>query len=410
MVIACGLSEKTLVTLSSVCWQDNIPLVASRSMGFLGYLRLQIKEHVVVESHPDNLVPDLRLDQPWPALTSWLDSQAQAMEDMSLKDHGHTPYPVIMHKALKVWREEHGGNFPANFREKKELKAKIQILGAMRKKEDGEEAYEENFEEAGRAVNTVASPTTIPAPVKEIIEDPEAENVSGESSSFWIMAHSLKEFVMKENRLPVSGVIPDMFSDSERFIQLQNIYRDKAAQDAEQVGRNVTQALESLGRSAETIQEPEVRRFCKESRNLRVQRGSSLSEEFSQPGRGDWCDPDMGSDRLYYLVLRAVDRYVTQYGGNPGLTEADIEVDVGRLKTIAGSMLSSMGHPNAPQGIDEHLHEVCRYGGAELHSVSSFLGGTAAQECIKILTGQFVPIHNTVLYNAVTSDICHFTV
>ena len=41
-----------------------------------------------------------------------------------------------------------------------------------------------------------------------------------------------------------------------------------------------------------------------------------------------------------------------------GLTEADIELDIGRLKTITTAMLSQMGLNTAPQGIDEHIHEV----------------------------------------------------
>ena len=92
-----------------------------------------------------------------------------------------------------------------------------------------------------------------------------------------------------------------------------------------------------------------------------------------------------------------------------GLTESDIEVDIGRLKTIAASMLSGLGLNNNPQvsinelktsklmitqGLDEHIHEVSRYGGACLHSVAAFLGGSAAQEGIKILTGTFsFPLH-----------------
>merc|ERR1712210_70203 len=121
--------------------------------------------------------------------------------------------------------------------------------------------------------------------------------------------------------------------------------------------------------------------------NLRVQRGSNILEEFNQPSNREWCDPDLGSDRLYYLALRAVDRYHDQWGADPGLTESDIEVDIGRLKTIAASLLSGLGLNSNPQGIDEHIHEVCRYGGACLHSVAAFLGGSAAQEGVKILTG-----------------------
>ena len=41
----------------------------------------------------------------------------------------------------------------------------------------------------------------------------------------------------------------------------------------------------------------------------------------------------------------------------------------------------------------------CRYGAAELHSVAAFMGGCAAQEVIKIVTRQFVPINNTYIYN-----------
>lgn len=328
---------------------------------------------------------------------------------MDLKDHGHTPYPVMMHSFLKEWREKHEGNIPANYKEKKVFKE--EMLKGMRKRENNPELYEdeENFEEAAKAVNTVLVKSTIPSNTQDIINDPSAENISASSANFWILAHALREFVVKENRLPVSGVIPDMFSDSERFIKLQNIYRDKAGQDAEIIQRKVHQVLESLGRSSETISETEIKRFCREARFLRIQRGSSLSDEFSSSNFNLNLD-DPESDALYYLVLRAVDRYMTQFGNNPGLTEADIELDIGRLKAITTSMLGQMGLNTAPQGIDEHIHEVCRYGGAELHSVAAFLGGAAAHECVKLLTGQFVPMDNLVLYNAVTSNVSSFKV
>ncbi len=34
--------------------------------------------------------------------------------------------------------------------------------------------------------------------------------------AFWLMASALKSFVEKEARLPVEGLVPDMFSDSDR--------------------------------------------------------------------------------------------------------------------------------------------------------------------------------------------------
>ena len=37
-------------------------------------------------------------------------------------------------------------------------------------------------------------------------------------------------------------------------------------------------------------QEAEVKRFCKDARNLKVQRGSEMGEEWSQGAEGAWSD------------------------------------------------------------------------------------------------------------------------
>ena len=43
----------------------------------------------------------------------------------------------------------------------------------------------------------------------------------------------------------------------------------------------------------------------------------------------------------------------------------------------------------------------CRYGACELHSVAAYMGGVGAQEVIKIITEQFVPLNNTYIYNGI---------
>ena len=55
------------------------------------------------------------------------------MPQMSLKDHGHTPYPVMLFAAMQNWRDEHGGALPGNYREKKALK---EILGKLNVEEN----------------------------------------------------------------------------------------------------------------------------------------------------------------------------------------------------------------------------------------------------------------------------------
>jgi len=406
LVIACGCSDKTLSLLSSKLEAPKIPLMVVRNSGFFGYIRLQMSEHVIVETHPDDRTQDLRLDEPWPELANWLEAEGKRMEDMDLKDHSHTPYPVIIYRQLQKWMEDKKLKPPFTFKEKKLFKE--EMMKGVRKNEINDNEYvdelEENFEEAGKAINTVLNKTTIPVSTQTIIEDSLAENINSSSSNFWILAHALREFVKREERLPVSGIVPDMISDSERFIKLQNIYKDKANQDADVIGRKVSQVLDSLGRGSDTITETEIRRFCKEARFLKVIRGSSLSKEFKSSNLSQYLEnPD--SDVLYYIVLRAVDQYMSQFDANPGLTEADIELDIGRLKTITSAMLTQIGLGSSVQGLAEHIHEICRYGGAELHSVAAFLGGVAAHEAIKLVTGQYVPLDNMAIYNAATSNV-----
>lgn len=47
--------------------------------------------------------------------------------------------------------------------------------------------------------------------------------------------------------------------------------------------------------------------------------------------------------------------------------------------------------------------EVSRAAGGELHNTSALLGGMAAQEMIKIITKQYVPIDNTCIFDGIES-------
>jgi len=48
-----------------------------------------------------------------------------------------------------------------------------------------------------------------------------------------------------------------------------------------------------------------------------------------------------------------------------------------------------------------HAQEIVRYGGIELHNISALIGGIAAQEAVKVITHQFVPLNNTYVYNGI---------
>ncbi|XP_058942089.2 NEDD8-activating enzyme E1 regulatory subunit-like [Pocillopora verrucosa] len=404
VVIATQLPEETLLKLGSLLWSRNIPLLVCRSYGFIGCMRIVLQEHCVVESHPDSTHPDLRLDRPFPGLVQYVD--ALDLNTMTKQEHGHTPYVVLLLKYLNKWKAEHEGRVPQNYKEKDMFKQTIR--GGILVNKDGIPEEEENFDEAIKAVNTALVPTRIPSEVSQIFADDSCCNFTESHSSFWILAKAVKEFVENEGTgaLPLRGSIPDMTADSKRYIELQNIYQEQARKDIAVVTQRVHRILLDVGKSTDSISDSEIRLFCKNAAFLRLIRGRSLAEE-SEPSlakanelAGYLEDPD--SDVVFYILLKAVDRFYSQYHRYPGNFEDQVEADVVKLKCCLGSLLQEWS-VNADVK-EEYVHEMCRYGASELHSVAAFIGGAAAQEIVKLVTRQFVPFDNTYIYNGITGS------
>ena len=58
--------------------------------------------------------------------------------------------------------------------------------------------------------------------------------------------------------------------------------------------------------------------------------------------------------------------------------------------------------------VDDLVHELVRCGAGELHAVAAVMAGMAAQEAIKLLTCQFVPLSGTLVYNAMAATTSVF--
>lgn len=153
-----------------------------------------------------------------------------------------------------------------------------------------------------------------------------------------------------------------------------------------------------------------MKRFCKESFNLRLIRtGSSLGQEFDgeSPHKTDigrLFEDNPESVAMYYFILRGVDRFFTDFNTIPGNLDDQVEPDIGKLKTCVSKIMAEYQMPSAVVCKDDYIHEVCRYGGAELHAMASIMGGCASQEVIKLVTSQYVPVNNLFLYNTMTSE------
>uniref|UniRef100_A0A8C8JAM2 NEDD8-activating enzyme E1 regulatory subunit n=1 Tax=Oncorhynchus tshawytscha TaxID=74940 RepID=A0A8C8JAM2_ONCTS len=383
LVIGVQLPESTCLRLGSVLWNANVPFLVCRTYGLVGYMRLVVKEHTVIESHPDNALEDLRLDQPFAELKSHI--QSYDLEGMGKKAHSTAPY-------------DHNFQLPKNYKEKEAFKQLIRQ--GILKNEKGTPEVEENFEEAIKNVNTALNPTKISSGVDDLFNGEQCNAITSQTPAFWVMTRAVREFVQNDGggNLPVRGSIPDMIADSEKFINLQNVYREKAMQDASVVSKHVESLLQSVGK------------VCKNAAFLRVVRCRSLAEEYSvETVNKDaiTCSMD-GADgeMVLYLMLRSVDRFYQQHSRYPGVYNYQVEEDISKLKLCVNSLLQEYGLNVSVK--DDYIHEFCRYGAAEPHTVASFLGGSAAQEAIKLITRQFVPFNNTFVYNAMSQTTATF--
>ncbi|XP_027557760.1 NEDD8-activating enzyme E1 regulatory subunit [Neopelma chrysocephalum] len=408
LVIATQLPESTLLRLAELLWNSNIPLLVCRTYGLVGYMRVVIKEHTVVESHPDNTLEDLRLDKPFPELTEHI--QSYDLDHMDKKDHSHTPWVVIVAKYLTKWFSEKSEQLPKSYKEKEAFRQLIRQ--GILKNENGTPEDEENFEEAIKNVNTALNTTEVPRGIQELFNDDCCVKLTEQSPSFWILVRALKEFVANEGQgsLPVRGTIPDMIADSSKFIKLQNVYREKAKKDIAAVGAHAAKLLQSLGKAPESISERELKLLCSNTAFLRVVRCRSLAEEYSLNtfNRDDIIshmdNPD--SEIVLYLMLRAVNRFYKQHGRYPGVYNYQVEDDIGKLKSCLTGFLQEHGLSVVVK--DDYVHEFCRYGAAEPHAVAAFMGGAAAQEVIKVITGQFVIFNNTFIYSGMSQTSATF--
>lgn len=114
IIIATNLPSTHLLPLANFCWQIpntinsskiSIPLLVVRSYGLIGSIRLQLREHNIIESKLENDPYDLRITKPFSELVQYCDS----FDINNVKDsfeHAHIPYILILFKAITDWRTE----------------------------------------------------------------------------------------------------------------------------------------------------------------------------------------------------------------------------------------------------------------------------------------------------------------
>ena len=397
LVIVSRLPEQHLATLAAALWERNIHLVVAKTNGFVGYIRLAIPEHTIVETHPGAIV-DLRLDSPWPELASLVDGLDLA--SMNDNQHTHVPYIVLLLHFLQLWRTQHGGQPPKTSDQKSSFKDMIR--GEMRN------ADEDNFDEAIANVWRACSTSSVPSQVQRTFDDPTCRQLTATSTDFWLLTRAVADFVADPEGgaglLPLPGVLPDMKADTTTYVSLQTLYRNKAKEDIACVKRHLIKHLTALGRPTDPIADDQIDSFCKHAAYIKVIRYRSLAEEAANRSTALIAQlGDEGSHAPWQLAYRAVEEIYSESGHYPGeAMDADLETSTAQVvdRALQGVMDVT---EDGREALRKASSELVRSGGGELHNIAALVGGVAAQECIKLVTKQYVPIDNTWIFDGVHS-------
>ncbi len=411
MVLADGVREAELRKLADYLWPKHIPLVITRSYGFIGFLRLVLPEHGIIESHPAE-VPDLRLQEPWKELEEHmnsvdLDIKAER-EAEKVSQHSHIPWLVLLFRFYRQYKKENGG---AECPQKQF--AKYLLEQRVTNSITGGKHVEENFDEATKNAWRAYVKYKIPANVTELLADPSCA-VTAHSSTFWFLMAALKRFVEHEGEgkfLPLPGGVPDMHSSTKNFMALQRIYQDKAEKDIDAFVKHLDALLAQTGAKHELSRE-DVKRFCKNAASVRLLRYSSYTAVPNKDALNDLVndeDQPEGRNVMWFLLLRAVAAFEAKHARLPGDTDASVAADVPLLRQELDSVVRELGIELSDEvkgQQDDFVQEMVRYGGSELHNIAAFQGGVVSLEIIKLITHQWVPLKNTFIFNGISGTAC----
>ena len=401
MAIVSGPLKRS--ALDAVCAEARrfgVSVLYTHSTGFYSSLSLQVAaEFPIVETHPDpETTQDLRLVNPWPEL---LAAAARVDNLDSLDDHvhGHVPYVLLILHFLERWRMAHDGKVPANYKEKSEFRELVRSGARVNNAEGGEE----NFDEAVAAVLKALNPFTLRGSLREIFEMDECRNIKVDAANFWLIASAVKAFYERYGVLPLPGSLPDMKAQSEDYISLQNVYKAKSKQDLSEVVELVRKLEAQLGRD-EAVPESEIEVFSKNAAHIKVVHGRDIPQvDNTSVSKLVQSHLDSSESLMHiFVAFQVLDSVVSEIQEGRGQKSFnDNTVWKTQLDRIAGYM--SDVDEDADERISQAIEELRRADGGELHNISALTGGMVAQEAVKVITRQYVPLDNTCIFDGVHS-------
>ncbi|PTD06474.1 NEDD8-activating enzyme E1 regulatory subunit [Fusarium culmorum] len=406
ILYALPLPQDQVQLIQNYAHKHSIPTISVHSVGFYSYFKSTLPgTFPIVDSHPDETATtDLRLLAPWPELVEFSRGMTENIDTLDNHEHGHLPLVVILLHYLEQWQQTHDGAYPTSYADKTSFRKTVSE--AMRT--DNPEGGEENFEEAVAAVMKHVVTPSLPSSLQQVFDfkhqDPEETK-----SSFWIIAEAVERFHNEHSRLPVPGGLPDMKAQSSVYIKLQNIYKERARQD-------VSQVLETVRGipGGEDVDPEQVELFCKNARFIKlINSPEERAVKLDQVVGKQYFSIINGSSNNNELVEQqlANDEIAAMAGPEMPLSLIPLYLALlatSNSTTATADEIMAFISSNAPQAADNERYkktaqELERAAGGELHNISALTGGMVAQEMIKIITKQYVPIDNTCIFDGIDS-------
>lgn len=254
---------------------------------FIGTIRLQLIEHFVIEAHPDDTIPDLRLDRPLKSFVNHCNSIDFA--NLSREEHLHLPSLIILYKALEQWQKQNNRtDLPRIRKEKDDFKKLLDEMSHHSAYDENDSnRILENFEEAKRTIPSRLVNTNLPSTIKDLFQDRSCLELNNQSNIFWFIIHAIKLFTENEgeNLLPVRGEVPDMLTNTNSYVKLVEIYQEQAKKDCDIIQNYLIDLLKKHNRySSMTSNEQAslhelVHIYCKNSSFLKMIKSSAIKNE-----------------------------------------------------------------------------------------------------------------------------------
>jgi NEDD8-activating enzyme E1 regulatory subunit len=372
--------------------QKSISILHIQSTGFYSSFSVQLPQiFPIVDTHPDpDSTQDLRLLLPWPELAAEVSAlgDLDKLEDL---DHGHVPYILILLYYLEKWKQKNDGKAPNTFKEKTQFRDMVKAAART----DTAEGGEENFDEAAGAVLKSIAPFSLKGDCKDMFVNEACKDVTTASANFWIIASAIKSFYETHHVLPLPGSLPDMKAKSADYIKLQTIYKNKAKKDVAEVKQSVRATEKALARQP-PIPEIEIETFCKKAAHVKVLHGSLLPQlrlQDRDPQTRKRVLTELENDASLLSIMLAF-----EHTGSPSSSSSSSSSPP--QPHLSDDLLANNTSIDR-EAMGKVFTEVARLAGHELHNISSLTGGLVAQEAIKILTRQYVPVDNTCVFDGI---------